>query len=185
MYLYEYAHAMPPLAGGPLGFEQAVVIPGGNVSYKRRVFESASMADSLWELDFHAGLFRKGALFVRNGQMLAEFSHPPVLPGYVAERYRISYEFAALRAASMSAWRCVGAALARAVLPMLVVARIVMQVVRKRRRRLRLVMALPWIVLFALVQTAAEAASFLSSARAHGRRRAGWEAECSGQPLPR
>ncbi len=72
MYLSEYAHIAPPMPGGPLDFREATMLPGGNVSYKRQVFGLASMEDALWELDFHAKLFRKGARFVRNPEIRSE-----------------------------------------------------------------------------------------------------------------
>jgi hypothetical protein len=93
--------------------------------------------------------------FVRSRGMNAEFSHPFTIDEYVAERYEISRDFAALRAQSLPVWKRLLAAATRIALPPLVLARIVARVLR-RQYVTALAMALPWMIFFTLVQMAGE-----------------------------
>ncbi len=161
MYLSEYAHIAPPMPGGPLDFREATMLPGGNVSYKRQVFGLASMEDALWELDFHAKLFRKGARFVRNPEMITEFAHPHTLREYVSERFHVSYDLAAQRAVNLGYAGRIAAALARLALPVLLSVRTSMHVFHRRKARMHLFVAFPWILSFSLIQTVGEALGYL------------------------
>jgi hypothetical protein len=165
MYLYEYAHVMPPEPDGFVPPGEAFKLPGSNIAYKRRVFDLAAMADSLWELDFHARLLERGARFCRCAGMRADFSYAFTLREYLSERFRVSYDFAALRASALGPARCFAAGAARAALPALVVARIASKVAAKRRHRLRLAASLPWILCFTAVQAVGEALGYWSFAR--------------------
>jgi plasmid stabilization system protein ParE len=153
---------------GPLDFREATMLPGGNVSYKRRVFGLASMEDALWELDFHEKLFTKGARFARNPEMITEFAHPHTLREYLSERFHVSYSLAAQRAANMDYAARIAAALARAALPVLLSARTSMHVFRRRKERMHLLVAFPWILSFSLIQTIGEAAGYLFPRRTSG-----------------
>jgi len=161
MYLSEYAHIAPPMPGGALDFKEATMLPGGNVSYKRQIFGLASMENALWELDFHAKLFQESARFVRNPEMIAEFAHPHTLREYLSERFHVSYDLAAQRAANMGHMARLAAALARVALPVLLSVRISMRVFHRRKNRFHLLIAFPWILFFSAIQTVGEARGYL------------------------
>ena len=163
MFLTEYWHATPPLPSGALGRPAAGMIPGGNVSYKRAVFQRASMSGYMWELDFHAALFDRGATFYRQGGLLARYGHPPTLAEYIAERWEISREFAVRQAAGMSTILRLAMMASRLLLPFVVVGRICVSVLARNRAYTWLFLqALPWIGVFAVIQACGEMAGFAS-----------------------
>jgi hypothetical protein len=131
------------------------MLPGGNVSYKRRAFERANMGQALWELDFHDALFRAGATFVRAGGMNAVFAHPFTLREYLAERYEVSRDLAALRVQNASRVAAIGAGIARIALPAVLTFRIARRSIQRGYGQ-RLVFALPWILFYTAVQTVGE-----------------------------
>jgi hypothetical protein len=163
IFLAEYAHVAPPLPAGWLDRASACMIPGGNVSYKRAAFQKASMAGRLWELDFHAALYDGGARFYRDDALVAEFGYPHSAREYVAERFELSRQFAARRAAGKSLAVRVALAAACLALPLVVVARLAGAVWSKPVYRGRFLLALPWIAAFSVVQAGGEIAGCFTS----------------------
>ena len=151
MYLMEYPHAAPPLASGPVDRAAACMIPGGNVSYKRTVFERVSMARYLWELDFHTALFDAGARFYRDGGLIAEFAHAYTVPEYLRERVEVSRDLSARRAAGRPLVSRLVMAASRMALPPLVIAR-----GARTAYPGRFLLALPWMAAFSLAQALGE-----------------------------
>ena len=164
MFLIEYMHAAPPLTSGLLDRAAACMIPGGNVSYKRTAFQEASMAGHLWELDFHAALFDRGVRFYRDGNLIARFAHPYTVREYVRERVRVSRELAGRRAAGMPLVSRLAMAVLRLALPALVIARATRSVLRKKAYAGRLLLALPWMAAFSMVQAWGEMTGSLAAA---------------------
>jgi hypothetical protein len=158
IFLTEYTHVAPPARTGWLDRSSACMIPGGNVSYTRAVFQKASMARRLWELDFHAALYDSGARFYRDGAIVAEFGYPHPVREYIAERFDLSRQFAARRAADKRLMVRCWLAVSCLALPLLVVSRIAGAVLRKRVYRGRFLRVLPWIVAFSIVQACGEMA---------------------------
>jgi hypothetical protein len=156
MYLTEYAHAAPPVADRQVGLKEAMLLPGGNVSYKRRVFQMAAMSDAMWEVDYHAALYRAGARFLRLQAMCAELGSFYTMEEYLAERRWISREFAALRFHNRGVATVAIAALSRLGLAPVLASRTVRQLLKKPGLWRPLCLASPWIMRFGLVQTLAE-----------------------------
>lgn len=162
IFLSEYAHACPPMPSGPLRRSAAMMVPGGNASYKRAALQKVSMKGCLWELDFHAALFDSRARFHRDQELIAEFGWPYTVREYIAERARLSHDFAARRAAKMPPiFRLTGAA-SRIALPPLAIARVAVALLRKRVHTGRFLLALPWIAAFALVQGWGQVTGYLA-----------------------
>lgn len=153
MYLSEYMNAAPPKPSGHLSRAEAMIIPAGSTSYKREVFRKGSMAGHLWEIDFHGALFDRGAEFYRDSQIVVDWATPYSIPEYIAERKRVSRDFAAWRAAKMRTSTRVVSAFSRIALPPLVLARVARAAFRNRALAKRFTVALPWILGFAMVQT--------------------------------
>jgi hypothetical protein len=162
MFLMEYAHAAPPMSDRLLSLSEAMMLPGGNISYKRRVFDMAPMQNALWEVDFHRALYRAGARFLRRNDMRAEFASPYTLNECLVERRRVSYDLAALRfrgtgkvarMLTAAAWTCLPAVLTLRTLGRAFVKPVLRQAAWR---------ALPWVVRFSLVQTRAEIQGILS-----------------------
>lgn len=160
MYLSEYSHVCPPMRPGPVPDDEAGMLPGGNVSYNRRALALANMGQALWELDFHQALLRAGARFVRGAGMDVEFAHPFTIREYIAERFEVSRDFAALRLRGASRLRVAVSAATRLALPAVLLARIVP--LAARRYNAQLLRALPWMVAFTVVQTYGEILGSLS-----------------------
>lgn len=163
MYLTEYSQVAPPLPEGPLDRKSAMLLPGGNVSYKRRVFALAPMAQALSELDFHEALHAAGVRFVRAPGMDVQFAAPLTLAEYREERSKFSHAYGMRRFAGAPAAARLLAAAARLALPPLLLARYARQAWAKRNLRRRYLPALPWMAYFAWIQMRAEMAGILSS----------------------
>lgn len=162
MYLTEYSQVAPPLPEGLLDLQSAMLLPGGNVSYKRRVFELAPMDQALSELDFHEALHRAGARFSRSRGMDVQFAAPLSLDEYREERSKFSRAYSARRFAGASAPARVLAAASRLALPPLLLTRYARQSLAKDNLRTRLWTALPWMAYFAWIQMRAEMAGILN-----------------------
>lgn len=163
IYLAEYSANAPPLAEGPLDRDAAVALPGGNASYKRRVFGMARMQDALWELDFHESLHRAGARFYRSAAMCAEYGTPPDLEEYYGERRRASREYGAFHSRGATGPARFMQAAARIALPPLMLSRYARRALAKPGLRGRFWPALPRLAYFSWIQMTAEMTGILSS----------------------
>ena len=163
MFLTEYAHIAPPMPNGPLDLNGAAMLPGGNVSYRRRVFDVARMGDHLSELDFHASLFRAGVRFERSAGMDARFVSTLSLDEYREERRAFSRRYGQLHGSGKPAPIRVAQAAARLALPPLLLARRIRQALPKPELRPHLFGALPWMSYFAWIQSVEEIAGILTA----------------------
>lgn len=178
IYLAEYAHLAPPVPCGWLDRAEAGRIPSGNVGYRRDLLSRIPMGDYLWELDYHAALVEAGGRFWRPEAMRATFASPHRTAEYLAERRRVSREYAALRFQHASVvTRVAGAAGRLLALPPLLLIRMVRQVWPKPELRRRLLVAAPVAVWFSLVQAAAEVTGILAGSG----ERAGGNASAAGR----
>ena len=166
MFLTEYAGVAPPVSRGLLERAEACKIPGGNVSYKRSVFEKASMEGFLWELDFHAALFDREAQFYREPALVAEFGHPYTVREYIRERVAVSRELAGRRCSGIGLAPRLLLAASRFALPLVLLARIARTLARKKVYAGRFILALPWMAAFSMVQVWGEVSGYLSASDA-------------------
>lgn len=163
MFLTEYSHIMPPLPSGLLVRQAACMIPGGNVSYKRSVFQRVPMSGFMWELDFHAALFDRGVRFYRDGRIIAAYAHLPKVGEYTTERREISRELACRRAAGMAPVLRLAVAASRMLLPAAVAARVCAAVWKRNGLHLsHFLQALPWMARFSIIQAGAEMSGWMS-----------------------
>ena len=162
MYLTEYSQVAPPLPDGLLDLKRSMLLPGGNISYKRRVFDMAPMGHALSELDFHEALYHAGARFYRCQAMDVQFASSLTLEEYREERRKFSRAYGALRFRDASAAsRALGAG-ARLALPPLLLARYARQTFANAQLRGKFWPALPWMTYFAWIQMQAEMAGILN-----------------------
>ena len=156
IYLTEYAHVSPPVGEGATTDTKA--LPGGNVVYRRGVFERTEMARCETELEFHAELLTAGAKLGLNAGLEVQLAFEPRMREYLAERFHFSSSLARERAhgRGVSVLRAAFALLLPAVVP----ARVALAVLRKRRYRLRFLACAPVIFLFGVVQAAGELAVY-------------------------
>jgi hypothetical protein len=162
MFLSEYHHAFPPIPSGPLGRAAALMIPGGNVSYKRAALQRVPMNGFLGENELHAALFDRGARFYCDGGLIAEFGCPYTVREYMVERSGVSRDWAFRRAAKLRPISRLASAVSRIALPALIVKRVAAAVFMKRAYRGKFLLALPWIAAFAMVQAWGEIRGYLA-----------------------
>ncbi len=162
MYLTEYSQVAPPLPAGPLDLMASKLLPGGNVSYKRLVFEVAPMDQALSELDFHEALHRAGARFSRCSGMDVQFASPLTLAEYLEERRRFSRAYGARLFQNASVLARYLAAASRLALPPLLLTRYARQSLAKTDLRAHFWGALPWMTYFAWIQTREEIAGIIN-----------------------
>jgi glycosyltransferase involved in cell wall biosynthesis len=165
MYFFEYARFMPPVRAG-----DADALPGTNVSYKRAALaglagersEVPGGGEGFYEVFVHRALRRRGhhlrldpTLAVRNVHAWAPWE-------VLISRFHHGRGFAAMRVAS----RPLGARLpflgVALLLPFMQTARIMKEVVARRRYVLRAGLALPWIVLLAASWSLGEFVGYLA-----------------------
>lgn len=163
MFMSEYLHATTRLPSGPLDRAGALMIPGGNVSYKRSVFREWAMSGYMWELDYHAALFDRGVSFYRDNEIVAIYGAPGKTSDYLAERRQISRQYASRRATAMSPLPRLALGVSRMLLPLVVIGRAGARVVCWNPNYFpRLIQALPWMLVFSTVQGCSEFAGSLS-----------------------
>ena len=165
VFFCEYGRYMTPLPPEPRWD-----LPGHNVSYSRAALAAIDdlVARGTWEPLWHWRLAEKGARLVRDGSLLVVLDKRYTLAGFVRERFAYGRSFAAQRVEGASAARRALFAIGCVVLPIVIVARILRDVLPKRRHLRRLVRSVPYLVIFACVWAAGEAFGYAAgSHRAH------------------
>ncbi len=160
MYLAEYSHVAPPMPAEVLDARGAALVPGGNAVYRRGIWDGAAGCEA--ENAWHLALFRSGARFRRQPAMLAAFSTPPGVKTYVRQRFAASKAWGRARADGLRPGARMAGAVSRLLLPALLIWRRGRNCWGRGRHRARLAAALPWLVLFALVESVGEFVGFLA-----------------------
>lgn len=157
VFFCEYGRYLAPLAAEPRSD-----LPGQNVSYSRAAL---AMIDDLvkrgtWEPLWHWRLAARGARLVRDGSIVVVMKKRYTVWGFVGERFMYGRSFAAQRVEGGSVARRALFTIGCAVLPAVVLARIVRDLVAKRRYVPQLVLSLPYLAIFACVWAAGEAVGY-------------------------
>ena len=157
VFFCEYGRYMTPLPAEPRWD-----LPGHNVSYSRAALAAIDdlVARGTWEPLWHWRLADRGARLVRDGSILVRLEKRYTLAGFVRERFAYGRSFAAQRMDGASAARRALFAIGCAVLPVVVLARILGGVLPKRRHLPQLLLSFPYLVIFACVWAAGEAAGY-------------------------
>lgn len=161
-YFCDYVRFMRPFAGA------AQALPGNNVSYKRSALEklcgSDGVAVGLYEVFVHDKLLRAGhtlwavpqmVVYKKNSWSFSQVSRVP---------YHHGRGFSSMRVTGWSRARRLSFAGAATLLPVVQCMRITMQVTRRRRHRVQLVQALPWIIVYSVCWSAGEFIGYLRGA---------------------
>ncbi len=162
MYLTEYFHLAPPIADRAIAPHQPIPLAGGNVSYTRRALALASMSSAGWEIEFHQALQNAGASFRLCGSMIAEFSSPPPIDRYRAERRARSRDQAARRVQGSNGISRILRSAALGALPPLLLARYTRTAMANPTLRAHFAQALPAMLEFIGIQMIAEMSGTLS-----------------------
>lgn len=166
LYFCEYGQYMNPLPEGT-----AVGLPGANVSYKRSALRQLSddceldegdpERDGFYEVFVHQKLTRSGRTMKADPGLVVHNVNTWKFPIALKSRFHHGRGFASMRVADRPHWvrpLFLGLAI---LLPVVQVGRIVRQVMARRRHRLNMVQALPWIILISASWSTGEFAGYL------------------------
>lgn len=159
VYLREFGEYMPPLPEGP-----RFALTDCNVTYKRAALEriSATWQDAFNEPEVHGALQALGeVLWLSPGlvtfqQRTFEFQHA------VRERYDFGRLYGHLRLSTIGPGKRFLLVLASPVVPFLMIWRVFLWVCRRPSRFGKLLLALPYVVLFSVVWSFGETVSYLT-----------------------
>ena len=143
VYFYDYGKYMLPLQRGP-----ASQLSGANASYKRAALmaESESFRDGFFEPVVHGALSQKHGRLSLNPNPVVYHDKSYRLAEAVGQAYHLARSYAALRTQYGARWRCHVLAAGAPLLFFILPARVVMQVLAKRRKRKELLRCLPYLL---------------------------------------
>ena len=163
VFFCRYSHFMPPLRKG-----FASEIPGDNASYKRVHLDRYQHVwrNGFWEPAVHAELKRAGLQLLLVPSIVVSHRRSFGLGGFLRQRFQHGLRFGAWRAAGLSRpQRALYLGVSWGI-PLVLLARIVLRVLRKGRHRSKLFVSLPILVPFLLAWALGEAIGCLRGATA-------------------
>jgi hypothetical protein len=158
VWLCDFARYLNPLPAGP-----SPVASDVNVAYKRRALEdvSESWTRRFNERTVHEALIARGHTLALSPEVIVYQRRAGLRAAdAVVERFAWGRSYAATRAATWSRARCLLYAAGTAVLPAVLVARIVAAVAARRRVTPALLAALPWTAVLAAAWSLGECAGY-------------------------
>jgi len=152
---------MPPVEEGP-----SAQLTDCNVTYKRAALDriTDAWAESFHEPRVHEALKRNGEPLWLSPALLTLQQRSFTLQRAVVERYEFGRLYGSMRVAGAPLARCMMMAAASVALPVLLVARVLLTVLRKRRHVGPCLRALPYLALFATVWAWGEFLGYLTGA---------------------
>ena len=159
VYFCDYVRFMRPFAG------VVPALPGNNVSYKRHVLleilGADSVSDGLYEVFVHESLQRAGHTLVAEAAMVVRHEHRSSLADVSLVPYHHGRGYGAMRAVGWSLARRSFFAGAATLLPLVKCGRILIEVGRRKRHRVRLIQSLPWMIVYCVCWSVGEAGGYL------------------------
>jgi GT2 family glycosyltransferase len=158
-FLCEYSGATPPIPDG-----EVHAVAGNNAAYKREVLESVDerIRRNYWEYFLMAELRKNGARFLSVPGMRVIHRKEFGFFYFLSQRFHYSRSFAGMRRGLISPARRSAYILASPALPLVHGARMVRDVVRKKRLYKPLLLSLPSLALFLIAYAAGECVGYLS-----------------------
>jgi len=159
IYLRELGTYMPPVMEGPRH-----ALTDCNVTYKRPALQAISdvWKEAFHEPDVHAALEKNGGVLWLSPALLTMQQREMQLGPALGERYTFGRLYGGLRAASVSAVKRLVLILLSPLLPLLLVARVYATVFGKGRHIGPALLALPYVLLFAVVWGFGEFVGYLT-----------------------
>jgi hypothetical protein len=159
VFFCEYGRYMTPLAAEP-----RADLPAQNVSYGRSALADIDdlVRRGTWEPLWHWRLASRGARLVRDGSRVVVLTKRFTFAAFVRERFDYGRSFAAQRTAGAPRATRILFTLGCVLLPVVVVARVLRDVLPKRRHLRQLLLSIPLLAIFACVWAAGEAAGYLA-----------------------
>lgn len=157
-FLFEYSAFMEP---GPTGPVEHLV--GMNVSYDRRALAAIDdlLRQGRWENWLHARLRERGFVLYSDGDAVLDHVKTFGIREFVGQRFHYSRAFAAMRNEQVGSKRFVYALASPALVPLLY-ARVVRNVLARRRHERELLLATPLLALYVAVSAAGEAVGYVA-----------------------
>ena len=155
-FFCEYSAHMEPVEPGDVA-----ELPGMNVSYDRRALSAIDelLREGRWETWLHAHLRRQGFRLWADPRATIDHAKDFDLGEFLSQRYHYSRSYAGMRNPDLGRKRILYALASPALVPV-IYARIVRNVVRRRRHRRELIGATPLILLYTIVWSAGEAVGY-------------------------
>ena len=158
VWLCDFARYLNPLPAGP-----SLVASDVNVAYRRRALDdvSESWTRRFNERSVHEALIARGHTLALSPEVVVYQRRAGLRAAdAVVERFAWGRSYAATRAAAWSRARCLMYGAGTAVLPVLLVARVVASVAARRRFTPAILAALPWTVALAVAWSLGECAGY-------------------------
>jgi hypothetical protein len=159
VYFYDYGRYMPPCTEGPVD-----QLSGLNMSFARAALDAAGkeLADGVHEAGLQVELRRRGHTpYLVPGALVTHRARRTARQA-LGQAYRFARSYAARRMPGTPAPRRAIVALGTLLLPAVLGGRIVAGVLRKRRHRITLLLALPWLCALLVAWSAGEAAGYVT-----------------------
>lgn len=160
LYLREFVHYIPPVKEG-----RSACLTDSNVSYKRGALEAIRgvWAGAFHEPQVHAALRKRGETLWLSPALLSYQQRSMELRPALRERYEFGRLYGSLRATAVPTGRRLLLIASSAFLPVLLLARVVFAVGRKRRHVGACLAAFPYLVLFATAWSWGEFIGYLTA----------------------
>jgi hypothetical protein len=157
-YFCRYARDMAPFAP-----HSCLDLPGDNAAYKRDWLDRVrpTFQDGFWEPDVHRAMAAEGATLWHAPDVVVRQGRSAGWRAFSSQRLKHGRAYGNQRGVRFTRARNVAGVLGAPLVPFVMTSRIVREVARKRRYRLRAVAALPLIFYFNLIWAAAEARGHL------------------------
>jgi len=161
-FFCEYCAFMLPLHSG---FTQ--IIPGNNIAYKRWALESSQAEDrknGFWETTLHPALLQRGCRFRMEPRLAVSHQKHFGFWEYIQQRFYYSRYYASLIMRQRSWLYRLIRSVACAILPVLLIYRILSCGYSKHRFLKELLLSLPLLIIFTIVWAVGEVAGYLLGA---------------------
>jgi hypothetical protein len=142
VYFCEYARFMPPFSGA------TGALPGNHVTYDRAALPLLEAGQGFYEVFFHTEWLKSGRQLIADPALVVKNINQWSLRHITRIPFHHGRAFAGMRAASFPAWRRGLYALLSTGLPAVKVARLAMEVGRRRRYTVEFCLSIPWIMIF-------------------------------------
>lgn len=160
VYFCEYSRFMMPFSG------RVAVLPGNNVSYKRTALVEFGQpewpVDGFREIFFHRNLATAGMSLVADPSLSVTNINSWSTAHVLTMPYHHGRAFAGMRFRDEAWWRRPAFAGMTVLLPAVQVVRILRELSARRRFLSKLIMALPWVVLFCVSWSLGELVGYLA-----------------------
>lgn len=159
VYLCEYSGVMPPIPHGEVDG-----IAGNNASYKRWVIEKMDeiLRKNYWEFFLHEEMKRVGLRFLSVPDIVVYHKKEFSFLDFLGQRFQYSRSFAAMRNDGVPFLKRIVYSLSTPFLPLLLLSRILLQILKKRRHLKEFLLSLPFLIIFMVSYAFGEFVGYLT-----------------------